>query len=131
MECLQRKYNHAKRIISELKRHEQFLAVQLQERDNEYNSHLRLLRDRVVQLERELATTQKYAGIPVRLPYEDQLGGAAGSGHLSPPELLKQPPVSIIWFFLLLSCFPKSVSFIWKYPALAFFCLVSRSSPRT
>ncbi len=90
VEALHRKYNHAKRIIAELKRHEQFLAVQLQERDHEYNSHLRLLRERVLQLESELATTQKFAGMPVRLPYE---GGSLSNGNLSPPELLKQPPV--------------------------------------
>ena len=86
---LQRKYNQAKKVITELKRHEQFLAIQLQERDNEYNCHVRLLRERVIQLERELATTQKYAGMPVKLPYEDSLL----NGNLSPPELLKQPPV--------------------------------------
>ena len=46
-------------------------------------------RERVLQLENELATTQKYAGIPVQLPYEKPLL----NGQLSPPELLKQPPV--------------------------------------
>lgn len=85
---LQRKYDHAKKIIHELSRHEQLLAVQLRERDQEYNSHLRLLRQRVEQLENELATTQKFAGIPVRLPYQEF------QENLSPPELLKQPPVS-------------------------------------
>ena len=75
-----------------MKRHEQFLAVQLRERDHEYTSHLRVLRERVLQLEQELATTQKYAGMPVRLPgFED--GGNVANGNLSPPELLKQPPV--------------------------------------
>ncbi len=94
-EQLQRKYNHAKRIIAELKRHEQFLAVQLRERDHEYNSHLRLLRDRVARLEKELATTQRVAGIPVRLPdYPFGEGGSSLAKDLSPPELLKQPPVS-------------------------------------
>ena len=87
-----RKYEHAKKVIHELQRHEQFLAVQLQERDYEYNSHLGLLRDRVLQLENELATTQKYAGIPIQLPYQAPLL----NGELSPPELLKQPPVSRI-----------------------------------
>jgi len=82
---LTRKYEHAKKVIHELQRHEQFLAVQLQERDYEYNSHLGILRDRVLQLENELATTQKYAGVPVQLPLLN--------GELSPPELLKQPPV--------------------------------------
>ena len=95
MSLLQRKYEHAKRIIHELSRHEQLLSIQLRERDNEYNSHLRLLKSRVQQLEDELATTQKYAGIPVRLPYEDLQGT---NGDLSPPELLKQPPVSIPTF---------------------------------
>ena len=92
LSLLQRKYEHAKRIIHELSRHEQLLSIQLRERDNEYNSHLRLLKSRVQQLEDELATTQKYAGIPVRLPYEDLQGT---NGDLSPPELLKQPPVCL------------------------------------
>ena len=98
MSVLKRKYDHAKRIIHELSRHEQLLAVQLRERDQEYNSHLRLLKQRVHQLEDELATTQKFAGIPVRLPYGDQENtagsGSRRDGQLSPPELLKQPPVS-------------------------------------
>ena len=76
-------------MIHELQRHEQFLAVQLQERDYEYNSHLGLLRERVLQLESELASTQKYAGIPIQLPYEKP----SLTAELSPPELLQQPPV--------------------------------------
>ena len=96
MSVLKRKYDHAKRIIHELSRHEQLLAVQLRERDQEYNSHLRLLKQRVHQLEDELATTQKFAGIPVRLPYgsQENNSGSTRDGQLSPPELLKQPPVS-------------------------------------
>ncbi len=96
MSGLQRKYEQAKKIIHELKRHEQFLAVQLQERDHEYHSHLRLLKERVLQLEDELATTQKFAGIPVKLPYEK--GAAYNGGQLSPPDLLKQPPVSLYFY---------------------------------
>ena len=58
-----------------------------------------MLKQRVHQLEDELATTQKFAGIPVRLPYGDQennagSGSSRRDGQLSPPELLKQPPVS-------------------------------------
>jgi hypothetical protein len=45
------------------------------------------------QLENELATTQKFAGMPVKLPYER--AAAYNGGQLSPPELLKQPPVTI------------------------------------
>uniref|UniRef100_A0A0K2U986 Neurabin-1 n=1 Tax=Lepeophtheirus salmonis TaxID=72036 RepID=A0A0K2U986_LEPSM len=85
---LERKYAHAKRIIHELKEHEQFLALQLQERDQGYHSHLKLLSDRVIQLEKELASTQKYAGIPISLPYNHD-----GTNLLSPPELLKRKPV--------------------------------------
>ena len=77
-----------------MKRHEQFLAHQLQERDQEYNSHLRLLKDRVIQLEQELATTQKYAGMPVKLPLNaNATSTPVKSTDLSPPELLKQPPI--------------------------------------
>ena len=96
MITLKRKYDHAKRIIHELSRHEQLLAVQLRERDQEYNSHLRLLKQRVHQLEDELATTQKFAGIPVRLPYGQDQTSPLRDGQLSPPELLKQPPVSFV-----------------------------------
>ena len=57
-----------------------------------------MLKQRVHQLEDELATTQKFAGIPVRLPYGDKENtagsGSGRDGQLSPPELLKQPPVS-------------------------------------
>ena len=66
----------------------------MQERDHEYHSHLRLLKERVVQLENELASTQKFAGMPVKLPYE-RAATYNGGGQLSPPELLKQPPVKI------------------------------------
>ena len=100
MITLKRKYDHAKRIIHELSRHEQLLAVQLRERDQEYNSHLRLLKQRVHQLEDELATTQKFAGIPVRLPYGQDQTSPLRDGQLSPPELLKQPPVSFVILLL-------------------------------
>ena len=62
-----RKYEHAKKVIHELQRHEQFLAVQLQERDYEYNSHLGILRDRVLQLENELGAQIKIEGKPAVL----------------------------------------------------------------
>ena len=101
MITLKRKYDHAKRIIHELSRHEQLLAVQLRERDQEYNSHLRLLKQRVHQLEDELATTQKFAGIPVRLPYGQDQTSPLRDGQLSPPELLKQPPVSFVILLLM------------------------------
>ena len=65
----------------------------MQERDHEYHSHLRLLKERVVQLENELASTQKFAGMRVKLPYE-RAATYNGGGQLSPPELLKQPPVT-------------------------------------
>ena len=104
LEVLQRKYSHAKRKISELKRHESFLAVQLQERDHEYHSHLARLRDRVVHLERELANAQKFAGINPAASYNNSLNG---SNNLSPPELLKQPPV-------------RSKSFLRYYSTLRF-----------
>ncbi len=68
------------------------LYITFKERDHEYHSHLRLLKERVLQLENELATTQKFAGMPVKLPYERS--PAFNGSQLSPPELLKQPPVS-------------------------------------
>eukprot|EP00094_Tigriopus_californicus_P013976 TCALIF_13532-PA protein Name:"Similar to PPP1R9A Neurabin-1 (Homo sapiens)" AED:0.07 eAED:0.07 QI:0/0.69/0.5/0.92/0.92/0.92/14/485/1927 len=65
-EELRRKYIQAKKVIAGLKRHECFRSLQLQEQN-------RLLTDRVIQLEQELVNTQKNAGMPVRLPYEDSL----------------------------------------------------------
>ena len=59
MNELFKKYEHAKKVIHELQHQEHFLALQLQERDNEYNSHLGLLRDRVLQLENELTMELK------------------------------------------------------------------------
>lgn len=51
-----------------------------------------------------MATTQKYAGMPVKLPYNDVV--AFNGGHLSPPEILKQPPViqTISKFAFLTNC---------------------------
>eukprot|EP00095_Tigriopus_kingsejongensis_P004757 maker-scaffold510_size151595-snap-gene-0.42 protein:Tk04757 transcript:maker-scaffold510_size151595-snap-gene-0.42-mRNA-1 annotation:"PREDICTED: uncharacterized protein LOC664255 isoform X4" len=65
-EALQRKYTQAKKVIAGLKRHDFFRSLQLQEQN-------RLLTDRVLCLEQELVNTQKNAGMPVRLPYEDSL----------------------------------------------------------
>ena len=103
LDVLQRKYSHAKRKISELKRHESFLAVQLQERDHEYHSHLARLRDRVVHLERELASAQQFAGINAASYNNNK---SFENSNLSPPELLKQPPVRSKPFLYALSICP-------------------------
>ena len=68
-----------------------------QERDHEYHSHLARLRDRVVHLERELANAQKFAGINPAVSYNNSLNS---NNNLSPPELLKQPPVRSKTFLL-------------------------------
>ena len=48
-------------------------------------------------LERELANAQKFAGIsPGSVSYNSSILNGGGSNNLSPPELLKQPPVRTI-----------------------------------
>ena len=78
-EALQRKYHQAKRVIARLKKHDYFQSVELQKQNRE-------LVDRVIQLEKELVNTQKNAGMPVRLPYEDTLLNGS-------QELASQRPV--------------------------------------
>merc|ERR1719397_1164669 len=83
-----RKYDQAKRLIADLRQAESVLTEQLLTREEQYALHLVRLRERVVELEEELIGTQRSAGLPVRLPYDPELGRKL----LSPPELLKRQP---------------------------------------
>ena len=82
------KYQHAKSKISSLKLSSHLLAEQLITRDEQYCSYLSQLREKFLQLESELVDTQRRAGLPVRLPYDQD----AARHLLSPPEELKRQP---------------------------------------
>ena len=82
------KYQHAKSKISSLKLSSHLLAEQLITRDEQYCSYLAQLREKFLQLESELVDTQRRAGLPVRLPYDQE----AARSLLSPPEELKRQP---------------------------------------
>ena len=82
------KYQHAKSKISSLKLSSHLLAEQLITRDEQYCSYLAQLREKFLQLESELVETQRRAGMPVRLPYDQE----AARHLLSPPEELKRQP---------------------------------------
>ena len=82
------KYQHAKSKISSLKLSSHLLAEQLITRDEQYCNYLAQLREKFLQLESELVETQRLAGLPVRLPYDQE----AARHLLSPPEELKRSP---------------------------------------
>ena len=50
---------------------DEYHIQQLQEKDQEYNALVKSLKDRVIQLEQDLMETQKAAGLPVKLPYDN------------------------------------------------------------
>ena len=85
------KYQNAKTMISSLKQSSHLLAEQLITRDEQYSCYLTELRERFLQLESELVETQRRAGLPVRLPYDQDVA----RNLLSPPEELKRQPVMI------------------------------------
>ncbi|KAG8201281.1 hypothetical protein JTE90_016765 [Oedothorax gibbosus] len=73
----ERKYNKAKKIIKEFQKREKdyiqqedFRMQQIQEKDQEYNALVKILKDRVILLEHTLSEVQKNAGLPVELPYD-------------------------------------------------------------
>lgn len=90
---LERKYSKAKRLVREFQQREadmvhqeEFYIQLLQEKDNEYNSLVKSLKDRVIHLEQELQDTQRKAGLPIALPYD----GAVL--RLTPQMTRKTPP---------------------------------------
>merc|ERR1719270_3169611 len=82
------KYQNAKTMISSLKQSSHLLAEQLITRDEQYSCYLDELRQRFLQLESELVETQRRAGLPIRLPYDQDVA----RNLLSPPEELKRQP---------------------------------------
>ncbi|GIY17426.1 neurabin-2 [Caerostris darwini] len=74
---LERKYSKAKKIIKEFQKREKdyiqqedFRMQQMQEKDQEYNALVKILKDRVILLEHTLSEAQKSAGLPIELPYD-------------------------------------------------------------
>lgn len=90
---LQKKYDKAKQLVREFQQREldmihreDFYQQLLQEKDTEYNSLVKNLKDRIISLEQELLETQRKAGIPVGLPYDNLIT------KQSPQMSRKQPP---------------------------------------
>ncbi|XP_054717292.1 uncharacterized protein LOC129226688 [Uloborus diversus] len=94
---LEKKYAKAKSYIKEFKRREKELiqwqeyhSQQLQEKDQEYNALVKVLKDRVILLEQTLLETQKSSGLPTRLPYNTPLKQVVPQYRnvISPPKFL-------------------------------------------
>lgn len=90
---LEKKYNKAKQLVREfqqreldLMHREDFYQQLLQEKDTEYNSLVKNLKDRIISLEQELLETQRKAGVPVGLPYDSNMT------KQSPQMIRRQPP---------------------------------------
>lgn len=91
---LDRKYNKAKRLVREYQQrevdmvhHEEVYLQLIQEKDTEYNALVKNLKDRIINLEKELQDTQIKAGLPISLPYD-----SANSLRLTPQMSRRQPP---------------------------------------
>ncbi|KAK5642531.1 hypothetical protein RI129_008698 [Pyrocoelia pectoralis] len=91
---LEKKYTKAKRIVREFQQREldmihreEFYQQLLQEKDTEYNSLVKNLKDRIIALEQDLLDTQQKAGIPVGLPYD-----SISLKQLTPQLMRRQPP---------------------------------------
>lgn len=90
---IERKYTKAKRLVRDYQQREvdmvhqeEFYIQLLQEKDTEYNSLVKKLKDRVINLEQELQDTQRKAGLPVELPYD------SANLRLTPQMSRKTPP---------------------------------------
>ncbi|XP_031347575.1 uncharacterized protein LOC116173971 isoform X2 [Photinus pyralis] len=91
---LEKKYTKAKRIVREFQQREldmihreEFYQQLLQEKDTEYNSLVKNLKDRIIALEQDLLDTQQKAGVPVGLPYD-----SISLKQLTPQLMRRQPP---------------------------------------
>lgn len=91
---LEKKYNKAKRLVREFQQREldmihreEFYQQVLQEKDTEYNSLVKNLKDRIIALEQDLLETQRKAGIPIGLPYD-----SINIKQLTPELSRRQPP---------------------------------------
>ncbi|GFR00222.1 neurabin-1, partial [Trichonephila clavata] len=78
-------------LEKELIQWQEYHVQQLQEKDQEYNSLVKALKDRIILLEQSLLETQKKAGIPSGLPYTTPLKQDISQFRnvISPPKFLK------------------------------------------
>nr|CAH7758308.1 unnamed protein product [Callosobruchus chinensis] len=77
-QTLEKKYSRAKHLVREFQQREldmlhreDFYQQLLQEKDIEYNQLVKNLKDRIIALEQELLDTQRKAGFPMALPYDN------------------------------------------------------------
>lgn len=91
---LEKKYSKAKRLVREFQQREldmihreEFYQQLLQEKDTEYNSLVKNLKDRIIALEQDLLETQRKAGVPIGLPYD-----SVTLKQLTPQMNRKPPP---------------------------------------
>lgn len=90
---LEKKYNRSKQLLRQFQEKEQdmihredFYLQLLKEKDTEYNELVKNLKDRIIALEQKLLETQKLAGVPTVLPYDDIV-----IKQLTPPKIKKNP----------------------------------------
>ncbi|CAH2004152.1 unnamed protein product [Acanthoscelides obtectus] len=93
-QTLEKKYSRAKHLVREFQQREldmlhreDFYQQLLQEKDIEYNQLVKNLKDRIIALEQELLDTQRKAGFPMALPYDN-----INLKQLTPQMTRRQPP---------------------------------------
>lgn len=93
-QTLEKKYSRAKQLVREFQQREldmlhreDFYQQLLQEKDTEYNSLVKMLKDRIIILEQELLDMQRRAGFPMELPYDNM-----NLKQLTPQMSRRQPP---------------------------------------
>lgn len=93
-QALEKKYSKAKQVVREFQQREldllhreDFYQQLLQEKDIEYNSLVKNLKDRIIALEQDLLDTQRRAGLPMVLPYDN-----ASLKQVTPQMSRREPP---------------------------------------
>lgn len=93
-QALEKKYSKAKQLVRDFQQREldmlhreDFYQALLQEKDTEYNSLVKSLKDRVIALEQDLLDTQRRAGLPMELPYDN-----ASLKQVTPKMSRREPP---------------------------------------
>ncbi|KAG5890937.1 hypothetical protein JTB14_019875 [Gonioctena quinquepunctata] len=96
-QALEKKYSKAKQLVREFQQREldmlhreDFYQQLLQEKDTEYNLLVKTLKDRIIALEQDLLDTQRKAGLPMVLPYDN-----INLKQLTPKMSKRQPPKPI------------------------------------
>lgn len=93
-QALEKKYSKAKQLVREFQQREMdmlhredFYQQLLQEKDIEYNSLVKNLKDRIIALEQDLLDTQRRAGLPMVLPYD-----SVSLKQVTPQMARREPP---------------------------------------